>query len=641
MTLRRTMGLCMPLLFAARGLTACVVADAADDPIEETADAEQPISQEQPDGVAEVITRWMDDPEIARVSYAVADSGCTGTMIGPNVLMTAAHCGSGPTSWSFRVYPAKNITAPVSKSVSCQYLIHTFPDSDLLLFYCPDDATTGLAPGDVFGYLDFENQEPQSNEQVYTVWRNSVDQQQLPSSTRLYSRGNVLGTASPHWANINSPKGEPYWFADPTTEIYSPNHTAHPGYTEYAGGQAYNTSLWINPGGSGRAAIDAQTHRILIGPQSTGNSDGPVGQAVSIADYLYLGNTCGEACSGYGIQPAANSALLAGFGLSASTYTSQWVDFNLDGMFDVQRDLEAYTGESARTWYRLDFDSPRRNFLWTTTSLASISSTTKAARLTNTGSSSAYSLALRHTRLNAPNNKTYRLRFTADTLQASYANALQVCLAQSGTYDCETFNLDPSAESDVHAAELTLGSSSWSELRFSVKGGTTVDIRDVHMVEKDAPLDFDIADARDGWRNGNDNKRALVWPDGRNGGGAPDWAGVVTRDPSRGTYKADWSLSSRHFALDAGGTYRVCFHDKLAPTTPLAAGGWGDMRVLAGNTEVASSYTFFYPNGSWVQKCSAWFTPQDDDVVVQFGTNVNASTVQGSYLIDDITVERL
>jgi len=639
MKLRRNIGLVMPLLFALRGLAACGAADTIDDTLEETAAAEQPINNEHSGGVAEVLTKWMNDPEIARVSYAVAGSGCTGTMIGPNVMMTAAHCNTTMTSWSFQVYPQKNIAAPVSKYVSCQYLLHTFPDSDLMLLYCPSDPTTGLAPGDVFGYLDFESQDPLINEQVYSVWRNPIDELSLPGTTRIYSKGNVLGTASTHWASINSPLGEIYWYYDPVEEKYTPNNPNHPNYAEVASGKAYNTSVWIDAGGSGRATIDALTHRILIGPQSTGIYDGNFGTALSIRDYLSLGNTCDEGCTSHGIQPAANATLLASFGLSAATYTGTSVDNNENGLFDVQEHVEAVNGESARSSYRLDFDSPRRNALWTTTSLSIINNTTKAARLTNTGTSTGYSLALRHTKLNVPNNKTYRLRFTADTLQATYANALYVCQTQSGTSDCETVNLDPSAEGAVHAMQLTLGSSSWSELRFYVKGGTTVDIRDVYLVAEDAALDFDIADTRDGWRNGNNNKRGLIWPDGRNGGGKPDWAGVVSRDANRGTYKDDWSLTSQHFALEAGATYRVCFYNKLETTAPLSS-GWGDMRVLAGSAEVASSYTAFYPSSSWAQKCSAWFTPTDDNVVVQFGTNASTTAAQGSYLIDDITVER-
>lgn len=49
-----------------------------------------PLAQEEP-GIVEVVSRYYDDPEIARVSYASAViPGCTAAMIGPTTFMTAA-----------------------------------------------------------------------------------------------------------------------------------------------------------------------------------------------------------------------------------------------------------------------------------------------------------------------------------------------------------------------------------------------------------------------------------------------------------------------------------------------------------------------------------------------------------------------
>src|SRR5262249_37081509 len=86
-------------------------------------------------GVAEVVARRYADPEVARVSYAAplisAGGACSATMIGPNVLMTAAHCGPRTTETAvFRTYRNGGTTTSDAESFTCSFLYQTFDDTD-------------------------------------------------------------------------------------------------------------------------------------------------------------------------------------------------------------------------------------------------------------------------------------------------------------------------------------------------------------------------------------------------------------------------------------------------------------------------------------------------------------------------------
>lgn len=621
-------------LFAAAGCAA----QPESDPPERVEDAPQPINDEIAGGVAEVVTKLMNDPEIARVSYAMVNSGgCSGAMIGPNVLMTAAHCYTADTmSWSFRVYPGKSITSPVEKSFSCTYFLNTFPDSDLLLLWCPSDAS-GLGPGDIYGYLDFESLEPSSGTEIYSVWTNDIDVQGLPWGTRIYSEGTLQGNASYSWTSINSPAGELYWGYNPVTQTSGWNSPYAPGYAEHAAGKARDSNLYGAPGSSGRPALRASTHRIVLGPLSTAASpEGPSSTALSISDYLLLGNTCDpadELCPGTG----ANAALLSSFGLNAASYAPAYVDNNVDGVFDLQKLMEDVEKEAPRSAYWLGFTSQRRNLHWSKSSFVSIVPSPGYSHIARSGTASTFATALAHTDLSLPAG-TYRMSFTTETLQALYSGALRVCAVQAAN-DCRILDLDPGVEGAVdHSLRLTV--SAGAALRFEVKGGTTVRISDIALAAEGALADFDTADLRSGWENANDGARALVWPDGRTATpSTPDWAGVVRRDAARPQTKGDWPLTAPHLGLDAGSTYQICFQHRTAPN-PALTGGTGTVRIMVNGAELA--YTTFAPTSTWARKCTASFTPASDGAVLQLGVNsASGNVAQGAYLVDDVEINRL
>ena len=94
------------------------------------------------------------DPEVALRSYAAVDTGgCSGMMIGPNTLLTAAHCSGFPKDVTFHTYTSAG--QQVVETFKAQYLMHTYKDTDLILFYLfPNDA--GENAGDKYGYVDFD-----------------------------------------------------------------------------------------------------------------------------------------------------------------------------------------------------------------------------------------------------------------------------------------------------------------------------------------------------------------------------------------------------------------------------------------------------------------------------------------------------
>jgi hypothetical protein len=78
-------------------LLACAGPDEGDS-LEATDTVDEPrIATENPNGSpAEIIARrYLVDPDVTAVSYAATGivGGCSATLIGPNLVLTAAHCG--------------------------------------------------------------------------------------------------------------------------------------------------------------------------------------------------------------------------------------------------------------------------------------------------------------------------------------------------------------------------------------------------------------------------------------------------------------------------------------------------------------------------------------------------------------------
>lgn len=114
----------------------------------------------------------------------VAMRTCGGVMIGPNVYMTASHCGFAP--WGhirFKVYRNGGSDTPVpiadTEVFACESLFQTplSPSFDTQLLYCHPNAA-GVNPGDKYGYVSHEaNYETMRSgfatigDPVYATWQ--------------------------------------------------------------------------------------------------------------------------------------------------------------------------------------------------------------------------------------------------------------------------------------------------------------------------------------------------------------------------------------------------------------------------------------------------------------------------------------
>lgn len=591
-------------------------------------DVQPQIADEIPGGGAErVYFRYDQDPNVTLASYAAVNfSGCSGTMIGPNLLLTAGHCGPNRGPIWFRAY--RSATSTVTEVFNCDYLLQTFPDTDLLLEYCGPNAA-GVNPGDKYGYLDLDIEVARSGQflytasrdranasrDVYSIWTNPITDLGI-SDAMLYSEGRVQSiTAAPHW--------------------YNPNATDPCGPTADGRPLGVDIDMWSNPGASGSSHLSRDRHRILHGPLSVGAADarGPAARGMlSIADYLHWGRVfspsdppCGSATA----APQLNREFLESLGLTPERYTS-WVDANVDGVFDVQKDLEILRGEARRDWYWLGFESNRRNVLWTRGGNVGFDLTNATTILdARSAPDTSYQSMLRHGSLNLKPNTYYVVSVSAFLRQAASPLPLRIQLAGN----LQTFSL-PIGRWQKRVARLWSGSSPNPSLSFQVAGQADLSLSSVTVIEDNARMDFDTHDERVSWTNDATKTRAFIWPNGNDSGTTSNWAGVVQASGSPTT----WSLTNRHLGI-RDGQMRMCFDHQMSSRNPLQ-GGRGIVRVLQ-SSGVARGTMNFVPLASWQRACSKWFTVTGSDNKLMFGTQSSLPSVaKGGYLVDNIAIVR-
>ena len=189
------------------GVGACGAGDGLDlqeasDPVSRVAQA---VAAERP-GEVEYAFRRYGDADIARVAFAspMWNGGCSSTMIGPNFVLTAAHCGPAEaapnqngalTFMTFR----NNETERNTEMFQCRRLIHGWPRHDLAVAFCDPNAA-GVNPGDKYGYIDVETRAPAVGDSVYSVWWNPVVNGRTGGLfVPLFSAGNVVQTNAKIW----------------------------------------------------------------------------------------------------------------------------------------------------------------------------------------------------------------------------------------------------------------------------------------------------------------------------------------------------------------------------------------------------------------------------------------------------------
>lgn len=616
-------------------LLAIVAGCGLEAPYETVSSESSPIRSEQPGGVADAIYRHYDNADVAKSSYASpslffpggGSIVCSAAMIGPNLMLTAGHCGFGPWTASFMLYPHQNTTDKNYEDFHCEYLVSTWHSSDLVLHYCSPNSS-GVNPGDKYGYFDLDTQDPVVGQHVYSIWANPLDTP-APSQydVRFYSEGTVtsttnLGTFTTDPAGVRLVGGVP----DYTTSTQRPIGIA--------------TDQWCNGGASGSATINAINHRYAIGPLSQGATDGRGRYALSMNQYLRDGTVDGR-------DPAQiNTSLFATLGLDASPYigVQHRIDANADQHIDLQVELERMRGEAARGWYSLSFASARQNALWTTGiwSSATYDADAGIARLHHTWVGFTDD-GISHDRLNlAPG--TYRLAWQAQAASVggsaapSSSSNMWIGFVWSTGESGSWIATNPAAGYAQNAVNAIIPTGvTGARLVIRLRDAIDLNVAAVSVIRSGEVMDFDTHDKRLFWRNDITGGRGLIVPY------VPTWAAITGASPGVGNWvarvKSDpqfpggFPLRNRQLAMQAGHVYRICFQavvpEDADPTQT------GRVRVIDPSGVIFDGV--FSPSSSgWGGFCTGSFAPRSNDVNLQFGISTS-----GSYMLDDIRIDEV
>ncbi len=598
----------------------------------------QPIASEQLSGVADAVWRHYNDPEIAMSSYAApalfapgaGQVSCSAAMVGPNVMLTAGHCGGGPYTASFMLYPHANSTDKNFENFDCTILGMTWYSSDLSMYYCAPN-TEGVNPGDKYGYFDFDTSPiVAGSTRVYSIWANPLDTP-LPSQydVRFYSQGVVTSTTE-----LGT------YTTDPSRVQLGSDGL--PDFT--TGGQrpiGIGTDLWCNGGASGSAQINAVTHRYLIGPLSQGTPDGRGRYALSMAQYLADGT----------FPPLApdrvNTAELTALGIENPNSFVGLIDANHDGVLDIQAALEQRSGEAARDFYNLRFRSARQNNLFTNVPYTTTTfNTDNATAHLDHGWNGFTDDALRHDKLNLTAGATYRiaLQYSTASINGSAATSstsnVWVGLTWPGGETGNFFASNPTAGWVQTAETLTVPASVGPiSLVVRSRDRMVADIASLNVIQEGSVMDFETYDKRFNWRNDINGARGLIVPFVPVGSspigmspGIPNWVARVDWDSH---LPSGFPMRNRQLGLDAAHNYQICF-DYVTPPDSAVAAPVGAMRLVSGSTQVVS-VPFVSSSSTWQHACSSTFRPVSGDNNMQFGF----LGTRGSFMIDNIAINQM
>jgi hypothetical protein len=608
-------------------------------------------------GEAERTLFHYDDPDVALASYAAPDvNGCGGAMIGPNLLMTAAHCGRRYWATFIQYRDENDIDSEV---FACRYLMKTFPETDLALHYCAPNAD-GMSPGDKYGYLDFDVLHTETGQfdygsslywmrmtnafgHLYSIWTHPIDLLFDGRKHQIYSRGQILRDDVAGWY---APNDLTYQAPD----LYNPRCTnGLPGIDLPMG---IESSVYGVKGASGSVTLSSITHRILLGPTSTAGqvesalerfrrsgrlvADYKRGQ-LSLADYLqhgYLNPDSGSSTCHTGATAVDVEYLARILNITRGELFYGWADEDGNGLFDLQEVIEDSFGENPKDWHWLGFESRRRNATWEPSPRARFNSVDPLqgiARLSTADESfEGYRKALQHRALvGIEPDATYTVAFRTRVLRRSAAFPLRVCLRGR----CKRVDVFPG---DWRTVVIRLKArSSLNGLVIQMLAGTELELADLSVIEAGAVMDFDTHPKRVAWRNGS--ARGLVVPSGRRTtqeeyDDVPDFAGRVKVIPGGTVY----TLRNDALGIDGGRGYRVCFSAIADPGLVRAV---GMVRVRETATDTTLAQQGFSLGGSWNEVCTPSFLVDGDSATLEFGSK-SSLFGSGSYLVDDIRIER-
>ncbi len=576
-------------------------------------------------------------------SYSAATyGGCGGTFIGPNVLLTAGHCGhSGfdgepPIIFGVRFYPLGGQTAP-SNIVNgfCETLVQNIGFGDTQLAYCDDINWGGVwtPPGEIAGIADFDRASLSVGTQLWSAWPNNEcpntpdpDKCDGPAH-QVFGRGAVTSI---------DPLGPLGAVTVLTNQIFA------------VGGSG--SALWRPVAGSLHRITTSGVAQAVC-DQGTPGCGGPIVALLSSAL-----DVAKPATDGTGI----NVAKLQSIGLMGPStpwpnddYTGL-MDADKNGYFDVQERLDQVRGITFRPTVWLGFESPRRNRLWQTLPAANVifADTNLQAVVNFDGGPDTVLMRLRKVALSP--NQRYRVSIMVHTAEASGEEELRLELVDpvSGTksqFPIETDKTSPHFR--MIAGTMMSQPVVNHELRLvSVGGRFKGSLVALTLIRDGSVHTFDWQDERTNWRDNTTGARSWILPYGRPittpvGNRETSWAGLV-HDSSPAA--VDWALRNRQLGISPGATYRVCFdvrsllENVLSGTGRIQLGQGAEGGPDPGQVGTPWLYfdqTFLFTN-AWTSTCIpsvGGIQVSNGDNLLQFGHTQG----QPAYLIDNIRVEAL
>jgi hypothetical protein len=594
---------CAALALVAAG---CVAPDGTNEPV---GDAQQAIAAEHGGGIAQMAPRLYTSPDVTLTGYAVPDvGGCTGEMIGPNFMMTAAHCGDADHTATFYTYRNQDPTKPQTEGFYCHMLLNTFWRTDMTLSFC-DPNGAGENPGDKYGYLDFDHSQPTVGEAVYSYWYNPVVSLGVGWG-EIYSIGKVTDTAAVIWgpAGSDGPMNEP---------------------------MGIGTDLWTQPGASGSAILNPANFRILVAPTSTGNNDATGRWAQSAKTEFEQASVIGwdDGSTPPKHYTGVHDANIASLGLVGASYAGK-LDKNGDYLFDIQLDAERRRGENARDWYYLGFESERRNALWYTDGSVSFDTNNRLAHVAVPTTATRRQVMV-HTGLPLEASTSYRVSIMVATSSASSGAALHLAFMQSGLEEAGV-DVPTAAGAGWQLYSFDLQTvSAHPQLALLVNGTLDASLTALSVIKDGAVMDFDSGDKRFSWRNDNTGGRGLILPDGNSTATTPNWAGYAVPTAGRAA-NTDWPLRNRQTGLVANDWYQLCADVRANTITPSSDVANRVIRVLSAGYEVVRAS--FRPSTTWSTVCSAPFRVTSGDNNVQVGFDGPSAVV--GYFVDNLRFTR-
>ncbi len=585
----------------------------------------------------------------ASVNFRGGNLLCTGTFIGPNLLLSAGHCGHcgfgtnlPACGFAARIYREGSDWAnDITISGPCETLVQNNQLGDTHLAFCDDVPWGGASvpPGELLGMADFDLSPRSKTDPVWTTWQNN----HCPGAPDPET---CVGTAQ---------------------MVFSPGTIAEL-QSGAGGGGVYGAGAFVSnqtlAAGSSGGAMWRQTagslHRIVSGGFSAGYCDagtaGCQGSVVAQLSEALRVSTPVLNGDGVNISKLTAEGLIGGSTTWTDADYKGLMDSDQNGYFDVQERLDDIEGITARNTYWLGFESPRRNRMWTLNPTANVNfiDTSLQATINFVGAPATTLMELPKIALQSGGQ--YRMSIMIYTEAAASGQELAIELVDTnGAIRHVDIDTPITSGFTMFTSGIKAMFTTQQRLRIvSNKGQFKGILAALTLIRKQTANSFDTFDERMNWRNNTTGARAWILPYGkRPSSGELSWAGLVN-DTTPGPI--EWSLRNRQLAIKPNSHYRLCFDTRVYPST--AGSTFGQVQLgdgaaaPPGGGPVTPNALFldkpFPVTGTWTKLCfpepgspdPAISTPTSDNLL-QFGFAGGANTGQAGYLIDNVWFEEL